>query len=101
MRLSEQFVHAALNSSVVVPGFGKTVFPLGAVAPQTANNFTCKLVYCFSGFRVHKLKVGGVDGAADGVFTVLGLIDDDSRAPSVWRTYQFFPFTHLGMLLPL
>lgn len=100
MRLSEQFVHAALNGSVVVPGFGKTVFPLGAVAPQTANNFTCKLVHCFSGLRVHKLKVGGVEGAADGVFTVLALIDDDSRAVSL-ENVPVFPFTRLGMLLPL
>ena len=41
LRLSEQFVHAPLYGSVVVPSFGETVFPLGAVAPQTANNFTC------------------------------------------------------------
>lgn len=100
MRLSEQFVHAALNGSVVVPGFGKTVFPLGAVAPQTANNFTYKLVHCFSGLRFHKLKVGGVEGAADGVFTVLALIDDDSRAVSL-ENVPVFPFTRLGMLLPL
>ena len=95
LRLSEQFVHAPLHGSVVVPGFGETVFPLGAVAPQTANNFTCKLVHCFSGLRVHKLKVGGVNGAADGVFTVLALIDDDSRAVSL-ENVPVFLFHPLG-----
>ena len=99
MRLFQQFVDALLHGFVVVPRSGQTVAAVVSVAPQAPDDLTGKLVYGLAGLGGHQLKVGGFDGAADGVPAVLRSIT--TLAPFTCLTYQFFALTQPGIVLPL
>ena len=83
IQLQQQFVDALLNGIVVIPRIRQPVAALDATAPQTADDLKGKFVNGFARLFGYQLKISGVDGAADGVFSVLALVDHDSFAVSL------------------
>ena len=78
--LLQQLVDALLHGVVVVSGGGQTVAAVGSVAPQAADDFAGKLVHGLLRRCGHQLKIGGVHGAANGVFAVFASVDNDPCA---------------------
>lgn len=81
--LFQQLVYLLLRGVVVVSGGGQAVAAIGSVAPQASDDLAGKLVHGLLRDSRHQLKVGGVHGAADGVFAVLAAVDNDPRAVSL------------------
>lgn len=78
VRLSQKFIHTGLNRIVVITGSSQAVLAVGTVTPEATDDLTGKLVHGLCGLDVHQLEVGSIDRAADGVFTVLALVNHDT-----------------------
>ena len=80
VRLSQKFIHTGLNRIVVVTGSGQTILAVGAVTPEATDDLTGKLVHCLCRLGVYQFEVGSIDRAADGILSVLALVDHNTAS---------------------
>jgi len=80
VRLFQDFVDTSLNRIVVITGSGQTVLSVASVTPEATDDLTGKFVHGLGRLGVHQLKIGSVDRAADGILSVLTLVDHDTAA---------------------